>query len=177
MLLKIEFLETNKTSINQITQLCILINMAYQQGEKGLWTIDYERITTEDLIKLIKNNQIVVAKLEDQIVGCIQLKLEHSNKKATFGMLSVDKEFEGKGIGGSLIKFIEKYCKDCQMENLQLELLLPVDRTHWFKERLKEWYTKLGFIPEKTVPFQELFSHLQNNLTCECEFLVWNKKL
>ena len=177
MQLKIEFLEKNKTSINQITQLCRLINKAYQEGEKGLWTTDYERITTNDLTKLIENNQIVVSKLEDQIVGCIQVKLEHSNKKATFGMLSVDKEFEGKGIGRSLISFIEKYCKDCQMENLQLELLLPVDSKHGFKERLKEWYTKLGFIPEKTVPFEDLFSHLQNSLTCECEFLVWNKKL
>lgn len=173
----IEFLINEKTTRSEIKVLYEIVNKAYERGEKGMWGEGYKRISLKHLENVINLKQIVIIKIESQIVGCIQLVIDSTKNTASFGMLSVKEKFEGKGIGKALISFVEENCKKLNIETIQLELLTPIKNPHPSKEMLKKWYFKLGFRPIRSVPFNHLFPHLRKNLVLECEFQIWHKKL
>jgi hypothetical protein len=60
---------------------------------------------------------------------------------------------------------------------MQLELLTP---RHWknpAKEFLKVWYRRLGYVPEKHMPFEEVSPHRMEEFATDCDFTIWLKTL
>ena len=61
---------------------------------------------------------------------------------------------------------------------MQLELLVPIGWAHPEKERLRGWYTRLGYRVIRSAPFEHVApAHLASRLAVPCKFLVFRKQL
>jgi hypothetical protein len=60
---------------------------------------------------------------------------------------------------------------------MQLELLVPKGWVHPEKERLRSWYTRLGYRVVRSAPFEQVAAHLASKLAAPCEFLIFRKRL
>jgi hypothetical protein len=60
---------------------------------------------------------------------------------------------------------------------MQLELLVPKHWAHPEKDRLRAWYTRLGYRVVRVAPFEEVAAHLASQLATPCEFLIFRKSL
>jgi hypothetical protein len=60
---------------------------------------------------------------------------------------------------------------------MQLELLVPKGWVHPEKDRLRGWYTRLGYRVVRSAPFEQVAAHLASRLAAPCEFLIFRKPL
>ena len=60
---------------------------------------------------------------------------------------------------------------------MQLELLVPKGWVHPEKERLRSWYTRLGYQVVRSAPFEQVAAQLAPQLATPCEFLIFHKRL
>jgi ribosomal protein S18 acetylase RimI-like enzyme len=136
---------------NAVSTLTNLINEAYKDGEAGIMVDDknhrFFRVTEEDVLAAITDAKILELRNIDDgnILGCIQVSKVHDNI-AEWGCLAVAKEYQGKGLGSKLVWAAEEHIKTilkCQVA--QLQLLAPSDWKHSHKERLREWYLRMGY--------------------------------
>jgi ribosomal protein S18 acetylase RimI-like enzyme len=85
-------------------------------GEKNVekfyrtWIENTVQATFDDECFVIRNNNL-------KIIGIITYK-KLSNKIARLGLLSIDSKYQGKNIGGNLLKQLEKYLYDKGIEKL-----------------------------------------------------------
>jgi hypothetical protein len=63
------------------------------------------------------------------------------------------------------------------MTTMQLELLVPKGWVHPEKDRLRGWYTRLGYRVVRSAPFEQVAAHLASQLAVPCEFLIFRKQL
>jgi hypothetical protein len=63
------------------------------------------------------------------------------------------------------------------VRTMQLDLLVPREWVHPEKDRLRTWYTRLGYRIVRTAPFEEMAVHEASQLATPCEFLVFRKAL
>mmetsp|Transcript_5930 Transcript_5930/g.16105 ORF Transcript_5930/g.16105 Transcript_5930/m.16105 type:complete len:221 (-) Transcript_5930:810-1472(-) len=160
-----------------------LINDVYDVAEDGMWKIKGVRTNPDEIKSLIQEGRLLVATMEGSpaIVGCA--KLEHvaeengKSKIGEFGMLVVDPNQRGHGIGGKLIAASEQWALQQGYTEMQLELLTPRDWEQPSKEFNKKWYARLGYVPLRTEPFEKDYAHLTEYLATDCDFTVWRKKL
>jgi ribosomal protein S18 acetylase RimI-like enzyme len=102
----------------QADEITALVNSVYrgENAKKG-WTTEADflegiRITPEKIKEIIdsENNVIINAVEGDKIIGCVQL--EKKGNHTLLGMLSVDVDYQNKGIGKVLITECERYTKE-----------------------------------------------------------------
>jgi GNAT superfamily N-acetyltransferase len=86
------------------------------------------------LIKISQERDFLVAILDDKIVGSATLFNDY------IGTVFVHPEYQGKGIGTSLMQHIERLAKRKKINTLQLEASI----------NSVNFYTKLGYIRGKT---------------------------
>jgi hypothetical protein len=60
---------------------------------------------------------------------------------------------------------------------MQLELLVPKVWVHPDKERLRSWYTRLGYRVVRSAPFEQVAAHLASQIAAPCEFLIFRRPL
>ncbi len=104
--------------INNAERVTSLVNSVYRgENSKKGWTteadfLDGIRITTEKVKEIInrESDVIILAMDENSIIGCVHL--ENAGKYSYLGMLSVDVNYQVKGIGKLLINECERYTKD-----------------------------------------------------------------
>lgn len=60
---------------------------------------------------------------------------------------------------------------------MQLELLVPRGWVHPEKDRLGEWYGRLGYRIVRWAPFEEVAPHAAPRLATPCRFLVFQRPL
>ena len=95
-----------------------LVNSVYRgENSKKGWTteadfLDGIRITTEKVNEIInrKSDVIILAIEGENIIGCVHL--ENAGKYSYLGMLSVDVNYQDKGIGKLLITECERYTQE-----------------------------------------------------------------
>lgn len=92
-------------------------------------------------------------------------------------MLVADLTQRGRGIGSALVDRAERWARDGACHTMRLELLTPRNWTHPSKEFLKMWYSRIGYRPQATEPFEILHPELVPELATECDFTVWLKSL
>ena len=131
-----------------------LVNSVYRgdNAKKG-WTseadmLDGIRIDTENVKELIKSTGSVILLIlkEDGIVGCVHL--EKKGGKCHLGMLSVDVNYQGKGIGKLLMDKSEGYAKN-DLKCDEMEMKVIGQRTELIEYYLRRGYIKTG----QTEPF------------------------
>ena len=153
-----------------------LANEVYGLAEAGLWTDGATRTTVDEIAELTGLGQIAVARLGDQVVGCVRLQ-RLDERTGEFGMLCADPAHRGIGIGRELIRFAEAKARADRMTAMQLELLVPRDWIHPTKQFLADWYSRIGYRVARTGTIDELYPELAPLLATPCDFVTYRKEL
>ena len=117
-----------------------IINAAYEHGEAGIWEPGWARAELPEIERMVAAGEIAVMKDDGRIVGSVRVRRLDA-ETAELGMLSVDPAAMGAGAGRALLAFAEQRHGTPFM---QLELLVP-RAPHAHKQRLHEWYSRLGY--------------------------------
>ncbi len=175
--IKIQMLPCHaSTIVEEMEQITEIVNRVYAEAEKGLWMHGAARTTMAEIAEFTSNGEIAVAKSMGQIIGCVRIR-QLDEETGEFGMLAVDKKYQGAGIGRELIHFAEAKCQKDRLQKMQLELLVPVDGSHPVKETLKNWYTRIGYRPVYTEAMERSFPKLAQMLALSCHFIIFQKEL
>ena len=83
----------------------------------------------------------------------------------------------GSGIGRELVRSAEDLMRSRGVATIQLELLVPKGWVHPEKDRLRSWYTRLGYRVVRSAPFEQVAAHLASQLAAPSEFLIFRKRL
>jgi GNAT superfamily N-acetyltransferase len=159
-----------------VNGLVHLVNRAYALGEAGLWLEGATRTEPSEMARLIRSGGILAATADGRLVGCASVRPLDS-ATADLGLMAAAPELWGSGVGGGLVRAAEELMRSGGVATMQLELLVPKEWTHPEKERLRSWYTRLGYRVVRTARFDEVAAHLVSQLATPCEFLVFRKPL
>jgi len=165
-------------SMLQIKNIAELINQVYLRTESDFWPNNglYERTNPIKLTQYIKNNELIIATIADEIVGAVHVyPLE--NDHCGFGMFVASRKKRGLGVGTSLMKRVENWALANNYKTIQLELLKPKAYIHPEKEFLNKWYTKLGYTLINKIPYGDLYPEQAHLLKIPCDFEIYQKKL
>jgi ribosomal protein S18 acetylase RimI-like enzyme len=172
----VKLLAPGKADDAAVEDVTRVINAAYAIGEAGLWRDGWTRTTPEEVSGLIRDRELLAATVDGRIVGCARVAL-FDDGAADLGLVSAAPGLQGSGVGRALVSRAEEDMRSRGVTTMQLELLVPCEGTHPFKERLRAWYERLGYRVQRTAPFEEVASHPAADLARPCEFLIYRKAL
>jgi GNAT superfamily N-acetyltransferase len=159
-----------------VAEVVDLVNRVYRDAERGLWQDDARRTRPAEVAAMIRDGQLVVARLDGRLVGAVQIQqLDRDLGEA--GMLVASPEHRGAGIGRTLLTFAEDWGRRRGFRRMQLELLVPQTWTHPVKEFLLAWYTRVGYRHVRTGRLAEAYPELQPQLATPCDFVILHKDL
>jgi GNAT superfamily N-acetyltransferase len=156
--------------------LARLINRAYAAGEDGLWVEGTVRTTPAEVGGLVRSGGMLVASVDGEVVGCGCARALDATT-ADLGFVSARPERQGNGVGREIVRSAEELMGARDVTTMQLELLVPRGWVHPHKDRLRAWYTRLGYEVVRSAPFEEVATHSASALTTPCEFIVFRKAL
>jgi GNAT superfamily N-acetyltransferase len=159
-----------------VEELVRLINAAYAVGEAGLWREGTTRIRPDEIAEAIRSGGMLAATFEGRLVGCAYVRLLDADT-ADLGLVSAAPDQWGTGIGRELVRSAEELMRSRGVATMQLELLVPKGWAHPEKDRLRSWYTRLGYEVVRTAPFEYVAAHLASQLAVPCEFIIFRKPL
>ncbi|KAK0611735.1 hypothetical protein B0T14DRAFT_571602 [Immersiella caudata] len=169
------------------SHLTTLINAVYTTTEAGIFGPTYARTSPSEVRKFLLASELALACFPSSshksqptpapsyIIGVIRIAAHPPI--GDFGLFAVDPIYQGSGVGGKLIHFAEKTCKERGMEKMQCELLVPVGWEHPFKRRLQTWYERMGYAVVRREEFRKDFYELAGHLVTEAELAIFEKKL
>jgi GNAT superfamily N-acetyltransferase len=159
-----------------VEELVGLINDAYAVGEAGLWLEGTTRTRPGEIAEAIRRGGMLAARLDGRLVGCAYVRPLDAGT-ADLGLISAAPDQWGKGVGRELVRSAEELMRAHGATTMQLELLVPKGWVHPEKERLRSWYTRLGYRVVRSAPFEHVAAHLAPQLAAPCEFLIFHKPL
>jgi GNAT superfamily N-acetyltransferase len=159
-----------------VEDLVRLVNAAYAVGEAGLWIEGFTRIRRGEIVDAIRSAGMLAATLEGRLVGCAHVRPLDADT-ADLGLVSAAPDRWGSGVGRELVHAAEELMRSRGVATMQLELLVPKGWVHPEKDRLRGWYTRLGYRVVRTAPFEQVAAHPASQLATECEFLIFRKPL
>jgi N-acetylglutamate synthase-like GNAT family acetyltransferase len=151
-------------------KLAALINMAYAAGEGDLFVAERNRTSAARVAELIRAGGVLVARRDGRIVGCCAMQALGEGT-VELGFMSAAESDWGSGAGRALVAAGEAWAVSHGAQTMLMKLLVPRSRDQPLKQRLGEWYERLGYSMERTMPFDE------PDLTVPAEFLVFEKQL
>ncbi|KAK5710467.1 hypothetical protein LTR15_012957 [Elasticomyces elasticus] len=169
----------NAAFVESITKL---INESYLETEETLYKPGKRRTGPEEVKTWLLSNQLylafdVAATGKDYPIGSIRLH-DVAPGIGDLGILTVHHTQRGSGLGLRLIKFGEGCVSSKGLSTMQLELLVPkLPRTHEFKQYLRRWYEKLGYVLVRSATVEEVCPQMKDSFNGEVEFLVMQKSL
>lgn len=123
-----------------------------------------KRTNVEDLKEEFKNNSFILiegsSNDKDFIVASVEVNIK--GKGLYFGMLAVDKIYQGYGFGFAMIELIKDITKEMKLEYVELWVV------HVRKE-LIQYYEKLGF---EKIGTEEWPKHLLDEINQEVHFEI-----
>ena len=115
---------------DSVNKLAIQVHELHVGWRPDLFISVKEVISREYFNELILNNQIFVAKIDEEIVGYITFNIREKQipsmryrKQLNIDAMCVDENHRGKGIGTKLLKFV----KELAIENNCTDLYLTVN--------------------------------------------------
>ena len=140
--------------------LAALVNRAFQVEA---FFVEKERTNSAEVAAMFARGSFLLAEQAGVLVGCVFV--EPKGERGYFGLLSVEPELQGRGIGGRLVDAAEELCKragcravDIHVVNLRTELP-PFYRGRGYQETGRR-----PFPPGETTKLP-------------CEFVVMSKSL
>jgi GNAT superfamily N-acetyltransferase len=134
------------------------------------------RIQPREIAAAIRNHGLIAASLEGRLVGCAYVRQLDAGT-ADLGLISTATDSWGSGIGRELVRSAEELMRSRGVTTMQLELLVPKGWVHPEKDKLRAWYTRLGYRVVRSAPFEEIAAHLAPQLATPCETLIFHKSL
>ncbi|GAA3389496.1 GNAT family N-acetyltransferase [Cryptosporangium minutisporangium] len=159
-----------------VARLTDLVNEVYAVAEEGLWVPGTSRTTTDEVAGLIRADELWVARLDDEVVGCVRIQ-RLDDHTAEFGLLVAAPKHRGIGVGRELVRFAEATGRRAGATTMQLEVLMPRDWAHPSKEFLKDWYQRIGYRVVRVGDFEPAYPRLAPLLATPCEFVIFHKAL
>lgn len=159
-----------------MARIAELTNQVYAVAEDGLWTAGATRTTLDEVVELTRAEQMAVARLSGQVVGCVRIQ-RLSEGTGEFGMLAADPAHRGLGVGRELVRFAERKCSAEGVRSMQLELLVPRGWKHPTKVFLDAWYRRIGYRVARTGAIDEAYPALAPLLATPCDFVIYRKRL
>ncbi len=157
-----------------VDELVGIINRAYARGEAGLWLEGWTRTEPGEIAEAILGGGMLAATADGRLVGCAHVQALDA-QTADLGLLAAAPERWSGGVGRELMSSAEGLERSRGMTAMQLELLVPKEWVHPEKERLRAWYTRLGYRFVRPAPFEEVAAHLAPYVATPCEFLIFRK--
>jgi GNAT superfamily N-acetyltransferase len=156
---------TKKYQLNQSEkeQLHQVMVKGYELTEEEIWGKNYVRLFYPEFEKLIDSGTIYIAFSNNQIVGCVNV-YPKNEKTFGFGLLAVDFNYTGQGIGTALIKKAEEIAKQNDATHMKIEILRVKKKEIPHKVILANYYKRLGYE----------FTHSED---CSCIIPEWKYKL
>jgi GNAT superfamily N-acetyltransferase len=161
---------------DHITRLSDLINKVYDDAESGMWKRKGTRTHPAAVERLLRAQALILAEIDGVLVGSVNVN-RLSDGFGEFGMLVADRQYRGLGIGSALVNHAEQWARQHACHTMRLEVLTPRHWTHPSKEFLRQWYSRIGYAPQTTEPFESMHPELVPELATECDFTVWHKSL
>jgi GNAT superfamily N-acetyltransferase len=159
-----------------VAELARIINAAYAVGEAGLWLDCTTRTGPGEIADAVRSGGMLAATLDGRLVGCAYVRPLDADT-ADLGLISTTPDQWGRGVGGELVRAAEELTRSRGMTMMQLELLVRKGSAHPAKDRLRDWYTRLGYRVIRSAPFEQIAAHLAPRLAAPCEFLIFRKRL
>jgi GNAT superfamily N-acetyltransferase len=159
-----------------VKELVRLINRAYAIGEAGLWLDGTARTGPDEIAAAIRGGELLAATADGRLVGCARVRPLDADT-GDLALVSAVPEQWGGGVGRALVRSAEELARARGNTAMQLELLVPKHSTHPAKERLRAWYTRLGYRVVRTATFEEVAADLAPRLATPCEFVIFRKRL
>ena len=152
-------------------ELAALINVAYGAGEGDLFVAPRDRTSPQRVAELIRAGGMLVARRDDgRIAGCCAMQALGSDT-VELGFMSSAPGDWGSGAGRALVAAGEAWAVARGAETILMKLLVPKAGEQPLKQRLREWYERLGYSLERTAPFED------RDLAAPAEFLVFEKSV
>jgi GNAT superfamily N-acetyltransferase len=159
-----------------VEEIVCVINAAYAIGEAGLWIEGAARTEAREIADAISSGGMLAARLDARLVGCAYVRPLDA-RTADLGLVSAAPDQWGSGVGRELVRHAEDLMRSRGVTTMQLELLVPKGWVHPEKDRLRGWYTRLGYRVVRSAPFEQIAAHLAAQLATPCEFLIFRKPL
>lgn len=159
----------------ELSKLAGHINSIYLNAEAIYWGPGYERINSDKLRAYIQNNELIIARSEGQVIGCIHVCL--FDRFAVFGMLTVLPQYRRKRVAAQLVELVEKWAMENGKEIVRLELLTPTEQVDPEKEMLRSWYERIGYQKATRVSIEGKYPQLVDKLKINADFTLYRKKL
>jgi predicted N-acetyltransferase YhbS len=99
----------------------------------------------------------------DTPIGCVLVKAK--GETGYFGMLSVDPEMQGRGLGRALIEASEAHLQSLGCTRIEIEVVN-------LREELPPFYERFGYVKMEERPFPD-----PERASQPCHFIVMTKKL
>jgi len=170
------FANANDLTDTKILRLMRLINEVYADAESGMWKPSAKRVSKTEVEDLLRKSMLILGEFDGEIVGSIKYQIINETT-SEFGILVADRNYRGKGIGTVLVDAAEQKARSDNKKTMRLELLTPRHWQHPSKEFLKGWYSRLGYEPSFSEPFEKTNPEKVDMLAAECDFTVWLKEL
>jgi N-acetylglutamate synthase-like GNAT family acetyltransferase len=120
-----------------------LVNVAFRTER---FIIDQDRTCPAKVRALLRQGEFLLTEEDGALAGCIYVELR--GERGYFGLLAVDPEKQGSGIGSALIQAAEQHCRaaGCRLMDLTIVNL---------REELPGFYRSRGYVETGTEPFPE----------------------
>ena len=120
------------------------------------------RLSREELDAYVARGTFLVAEQGDVFAGCVFV--EPTAPRGYFGLLSVDRALQQRGIGRRLVAAAEAFCRAAGCEAIRIRVVN-------LRTELPPFYTSLGYIETGIEAFES------SNVTMPCHFIVMSKRL
>lgn len=170
--MNLEFKELQKEEIKEVI---VLINQAYRAEKKdNAWTTESHLLSgirvNENMMKEIleeKDTKTYIAKIENKIVGTIQVKLE--GESIHVGLFAVDTKSQASGIGKRLLEFAENSATKLWQKST---FLIEVIST---RTELMQYYIRRGYLNTNSFIEFPKSEYWKENTNEELKLLVLKK--
>jgi N-acetylglutamate synthase-like GNAT family acetyltransferase len=131
-----------------VSELVRLINRAYVveeffvAGDRTSVSQVRERMTRSSSCFLVADDPMI----DGRLAACVWV--ERRGDRGYFGMLAVDPDQQGRGLGRSLVAAAEEHCRAAGCRFLDISVVN-------LRTELPDFYRQLGFGPYGTAPFHE----------------------
>ncbi|KAG5978510.1 hypothetical protein E4U55_006140 [Claviceps digitariae] len=179
-----------------VASLARIVNDAYDEVEADIFLAGYRRTDEAEIVKLIHQGCLAIAYLPADVnptshaanstspprtpcdvpIGCVLVK-QLSAQLGNFGMLALDFQYRGRGLGRAMIDFAENHCREKGCTVMQMELLVPTSFAHAVKLRMQDWYQRLGYRIIKLGSFDQDYPSLATRLATPVDYKVFEKAL
>jgi|tagenome__1003787_1003787.scaffolds.fasta_scaffold18514272_1 GNAT superfamily N-acetyltransferase len=159
-----------------VSAIVRLVNDAYAAGEMGLWRDGLQRTDEAEIAAAVRAREMLVAAIDGRAVGCARVRSVDPTT-AEVGLITADPGSWGSGVGRAVVRAAEDRARSQGATTMRLTLLVPREGAHPFKDRLRDWYTRLGYEVVGSVALEEAMPHVAPSLAVPCDLLLFSKPL